>query len=1608
MTTSSSVTPESLRKRLGQLTGAQDSIQSVSYWIIHHKNHYRQILDCWFDIYKDAKSRMKLTLLYLANDVIQNSKRKGTTVFVDAFKNVLEDAANLCQDDSIKKNVLRLFKIWGERSIYETDFCDKLIAAVGKQQPEAKKPPKPKVDAKFLAEFQPEEVPDVIDELTEFQDEVELKFKQLSNLNLDVTSVDTISQLKDRAGGKLFSQQFEDAADRLEEFVVALEKEVNLRKQLVDLLEKSEIYYDAQMGEAKIVANAYKNFGTRVTSLKKRLDDYKKVLPEIDLSPLPSPSSDAPSPGATPPQEQDGVNRDLEDMELSDTDDGGRIIAAVPGKSSRSKKTEKRQRKSASSRSKKKAVSDGSGQKISVIASSPVFPNSTTSQGEKIHSISPNVPGNSSYASPFDFPSSRQDGALVTTAGAAPVYTPSMTTGFTPQASAAYTPASSAVYDPTAAATTYSPATSAVYNPTAVTTTYSSTAAPYTPVVTTPYNPASSVAYSPVAAVTSAYVPVASSTVQAYSTDATAPPVYTPTAPSVAQSYTPTVAAPVAGYSSTVSSGTQGYVPPVPATVAPVYAAPDPAPSPAYTPTGPAVNPAYTPTAPAATLAYTPTAAVPGQPAYTPIASSVSPAYTPVASTVTTAYAVTTPSVTPSYPAPVSTISSVYTPDPYNQSVPTSTVSSVGYNTNDATGYNSSTESAYNPVNVSYNPPAPSAYTPPVATPAPASAPSYTPPVASTYEPTPSTTYTPSYNPPPHERSAQPSYGQSYSNTYTSSSEEGNAYDPSQSQYDYNSAQKPLPSRDFDYPTQQARDSDVTRSGTPLRDEQLSQGEGPLSSDPAAVNSYYPPQISSEYRNTVPQQNVAPVVPANPMQFLTKLISSRNVPANSDKPTDFLSTLSSLSGAQRNVVELQQRESPPPPPPPPVRKLPPKLLDDEKTSGKRVTSTNAFSKSRESEKADRQEEVEEEEEDDQEYLTPEEKSKLDKANKSFGIGQLMLQLADKGNEEEEEKEVEEEKEEEDMPIEEDFDFPLSKDKDERFPETTPEEETRHGSGDYAKPPPAPQFLIKPRNTPVGSWIPQHATPKKPEVLGKPVIPLSVSPPPPPPPPPPSSAAQPLPAVPSGPAVPLAAMLLPPPPPVTEDPPPPPPPRPAQALTRTPTALAGQAPTILKPVVNVPAVQPQGIAEKTDHRPNLQPQPQSQATNHTSVQRQISSGQPITVVRQLSDPSPSPPAQPIRSIIHDRTSDVQRISVVGNTRNQDYDEPRPVPVLGQSLRIRGPIPGPPPGPPPPTARQLSGSGIRAPGPPPGPPPVSAKRMSNTESAPTGTAPDEQQDTPQSPEPSKSLDSMTISSIPSLVSPTMLNPLKRVNPTPEASSPYPEITEAKPLRSILKRSKPTSQPESSPVDVDYRKDSQIPVLGAQPRSLSQDYSTDSPIRVLGSKPPIPQLFPQSDDFESSDSKISVVGAAGQPGNISPRYSQRPPFPRGGPRSPEHRVPGPNRYNRSPSHDQNYSERPVIQRDYGHGKRQQEDYDHRQPAGDQVMTIQTLGSDRPAFQDKYHRGPSEQRHRYEPEPRHFDRQYRPEMRPRGYGPRPHGQFRPSFRGRSPQFRPRQSFYY
>ncbi|XP_015220108.1 regulation of nuclear pre-mRNA domain-containing protein 1B isoform X1 [Lepisosteus oculatus] len=128
----SSFSESALEKKLSELSNSQQSVQTLSLWIIHHRKHSPLIVRVWHREMKKAKSSRKLTFLYLANDVIQNSKRKGPeftrefeTVLVDACSHVAREA-----DDGCKKHLERLLNIWQERSVYGADFIQQLKLAI--------------------------------------------------------------------------------------------------------------------------------------------------------------------------------------------------------------------------------------------------------------------------------------------------------------------------------------------------------------------------------------------------------------------------------------------------------------------------------------------------------------------------------------------------------------------------------------------------------------------------------------------------------------------------------------------------------------------------------------------------------------------------------------------------------------------------------------------------------------------------------------------------------------------------------------------------------------------------------------------------------------------------------------------------------------------------------------------------------------------------------------------------------------------------------------------------------------------------------------------------------------------------------------------------------------------------------------------------------------------------------------------------------------------------------------------------------------------------------------------------------------------------------------
>ncbi|XP_054164635.1 regulation of nuclear pre-mRNA domain-containing protein 1B-like [Oppia nitens] len=114
---------QTLEKKLSDLNNSQQSIQTLSLWLIHHRKHHKAIVQTWFSELKKAKASRRLTFMYLANDVIQNSRKKGPefskefgVVLKLAFESVAKDS-----DDKTLSSLDRILTIWEQRTIYDAN-----------------------------------------------------------------------------------------------------------------------------------------------------------------------------------------------------------------------------------------------------------------------------------------------------------------------------------------------------------------------------------------------------------------------------------------------------------------------------------------------------------------------------------------------------------------------------------------------------------------------------------------------------------------------------------------------------------------------------------------------------------------------------------------------------------------------------------------------------------------------------------------------------------------------------------------------------------------------------------------------------------------------------------------------------------------------------------------------------------------------------------------------------------------------------------------------------------------------------------------------------------------------------------------------------------------------------------------------------------------------------------------------------------------------------------------------------------------------------------------------------------------------------------------------
>jgi regulator of Ty1 transposition protein 103 len=123
-----SFSESSLQEKFQELNSTQQSVQTLSLWLIHHRKHSRTIVNTWLkELLNANKSDRKLTFMYLANDILQNSRKKGNE-YGKEFATVLEEAidnTSKFSDEKVRFTIERILNIWKDRRIYPDEAIEK-------------------------------------------------------------------------------------------------------------------------------------------------------------------------------------------------------------------------------------------------------------------------------------------------------------------------------------------------------------------------------------------------------------------------------------------------------------------------------------------------------------------------------------------------------------------------------------------------------------------------------------------------------------------------------------------------------------------------------------------------------------------------------------------------------------------------------------------------------------------------------------------------------------------------------------------------------------------------------------------------------------------------------------------------------------------------------------------------------------------------------------------------------------------------------------------------------------------------------------------------------------------------------------------------------------------------------------------------------------------------------------------------------------------------------------------------------------------------------------------------------------------------------------------
>ncbi|KAK9457004.1 RNA polymerase II-binding domain-containing protein [Dipodascopsis uninucleata] len=120
--------------KLSSLNETQEAIVNIAQWVLFHRRYADQTVKTWTKALNDAPAHRKLGLIYLANEVVQQSRARRKEEFLRAFSGSIaesiENAYRQCNAD-LQGKIRRVVEVWRQRTIFPEEVLMDIETRLG-------------------------------------------------------------------------------------------------------------------------------------------------------------------------------------------------------------------------------------------------------------------------------------------------------------------------------------------------------------------------------------------------------------------------------------------------------------------------------------------------------------------------------------------------------------------------------------------------------------------------------------------------------------------------------------------------------------------------------------------------------------------------------------------------------------------------------------------------------------------------------------------------------------------------------------------------------------------------------------------------------------------------------------------------------------------------------------------------------------------------------------------------------------------------------------------------------------------------------------------------------------------------------------------------------------------------------------------------------------------------------------------------------------------------------------------------------------------------------------------------------------------------------------